>query len=79
LTLLVNIEQQRPTPTATPTPTPVYWMPEKTLNEAGDTLSVVLRALGDLLIWLGVVVVPLAIPVAIVVLVVRRWRKKSKA
>jgi hypothetical protein len=84
-TLLVNIEQQRPTPTPTatstptPTPTPVYWMPEKTLNEAGDTLGVVLRALGDLLIWLVVVVAPLAVPVAIVALVVRRLRKKSKA
>jgi len=74
-TLLVNIEQQRPTPTPTatstptPTPTPVYWMPEKTLNEAGDTLGVVLRALGDLLIWLVVVVAPLAAPVALGVLV----------
>jgi len=77
-TILVNIEQQRPTPTPYPTPTPVAWQPGETLKDAGDTLGSVLRGLGDLAIWLGVVVAPLAIPVVLVVLVVRRLRKKSK-
>ena len=76
-TLLVNIEQQRPTPTPYPTPTPTYWQPGETLSDAGDALGEILRGLGDLLIWLGVVAVPLAIPVVIVVLVVRRLRKKK--
>ncbi len=78
-TILVNIEQQRPTPTPTPTATPTAWQPGKTISEAGDALGDILRNLGDLLIWLMVVVAPLAVPVVIVVLVVRRLRKKSKA
>jgi hypothetical protein len=55
----------------------VYWQPEKTLNQAGDTLGGVLRGLGDLSIWLGVVVAPLLVPVAIVYLIVRQVRKKN--
>jgi hypothetical protein len=78
-TLLVNIEQQRPTPTPYPTATPIPWQPGETLSDAGDALGNILRGLIDLLIWLVVVVAPLAIPVAIVALVVRRLRKKSKA
>ncbi len=82
-TMVVNLEQQRPTPTPTPTltptptPTPIAWMPEKTFNQAADTLSGALRALGDLLIWIGVVVVPLAVPVAIVYAIVMRTRRRA--
>jgi hypothetical protein len=76
-TILVNIEQQRPTPTPRPTATPTYWQPGQTLSDAGDALGDILRNLGDLLIWLVVVVAPLAIPLVIVVLVVRRLRKKK--
>ncbi|HZY41961.1 MAG TPA: DUF4349 domain-containing protein [Anaerolineae bacterium] len=76
-TILVNIEQQRPTPTPYPTATPTSWQPGETLSQAGDALGDILRGLGDLLIWLVVVVAPLAIPLVIVVLVVRRLRKKK--
>ena len=78
-TLLVNIEQQRPTPTPYPTPTPTYWQPGETLSDAGDALGEILQGLGDLLIWLAVVAVPLALPVVGVVLVARRARKKTVA
>jgi len=78
-TLLVNIEQQRPTPTPTPTATPIAWNPGQTLSEAGDTLGSLLRGLGDLAIWFGVVVVPLALPLALAAVVARRARKKSGA
>lgn len=76
-TILVNIEQQRPTPTPYPTATPAYWQPGETLSQAGDVLAQVLRVLIDLLIWLAVVAAPLVIPVAIVALVVQRLRKKK--
>ena len=76
-TILVNIEQQRPTPTPYPTATPTYWQPDETLSDAGDALGEILQGLGDLLIWLVVVVAPLAIPLVMVVLVVRRLRKKK--
>lgn len=76
-TMLVNIEQQRPTPTPYPTATPTYWQPGETLSDAGDALGEILRGLGDLVIWLAVVVAPLAVPVVGVVLVARRARKKK--
>jgi hypothetical protein len=76
-TMLVNIEQQRPTPTPYPTATPTYWQPAETLSVAGDALGDILRNLGDLLIWLVVVVAPLAVPVVGVVLVARKARKKK--
>jgi hypothetical protein len=76
-TILVNIVPQRPTPTPTPTATPTAWQPGKTLSAAGDALSEILRSLGDMLIWLAVVVVPLGIPVVAVVLGTRRLRRKK--
>ena len=83
-TIVVNLEPQRPTPTptATPTPTPtatpVAWMPDKTFEAASGTLGGMLRMLGDLAIWLGVVVAPFAVPVAIVGLIWTRSRKKGR-
>ena len=65
-TIVVNLEPQRPTLTPTPTATPVAWMPEKTFEAATGTLSTILRSIGDLVIWFGVVVAPLAVPLAIV-------------
>jgi hypothetical protein len=61
----------------TPTPEPVTWLPGKTFNRAADALGSVLRGLGDLAIWLGVVAVPLAVPVVAVVFVGQRVRKKK--
>jgi len=76
-TIVVNLEPQRPTPTPTPTPTPVGWMPEKTFDAASNTLGNILRSLGDLLIWFGVVVAPFAVPVAIVGAVWTRGRRRN--
>ena len=76
-TLQQYFEQQRPTPTPYPTATPTAWQPGETLSDAGDALGEILQGLGDLLIWLVVVVAPLAIPLVMVVLVVRRLRKKK--
>jgi hypothetical protein len=73
-TIVVNLEPKRPTPTPTPEPTPIGWRPEQTLKEATNTLSDVLRNLGDLAIWLVVVVAPFAVPVGIVATLVRRGR-----
>jgi hypothetical protein len=84
-TLVVTLNPQRPTstptltPTPTPTPTPVYWQPDKTVESASNALSSLLRAVGDMLIWLGIVVLPLAIPiVAIMAIVVYFNRRKNR-
>ncbi len=83
-TLAVTLNPQRPTPTPTltptptPTPTPVYWQPGKTVESAGNALSGLLQGLGDMLIWLGVVVVPFAIPLVIIVAVIVYFKRRKK-
>ncbi|HKZ84577.1 MAG TPA: DUF4349 domain-containing protein [Anaerolineae bacterium] len=76
-TIVVNLEPRRPTPTPTPTPTPVAWAPGKTVEAATSTLGSLLRTLGDMLIWLVVVVGPFAVPAAIVGVIVVRGRRKN--
>ena len=75
-TLTINLEPQRPTPTPTPAPTPVMWLPEKTFDSAATALSGILHALGDLAIWAGVIMVPLAVPVLIGWAIWSRARRK---
>ncbi len=82
-TIALTLNPQVPTPTPTPTATPVAWQPGKTVESAGNALSGVLQSLGDMLIWLGIVVLPFAIPLAIVVAVIvffnrRKSRKPGK-
>ncbi len=83
-TLAINVEPQRPTPTpvptATPMPTatPVVWQPDKTVEAASDRLSSILRGLGDLIIWLGITIMPFAVPVALVSAGAWHWRRKQK-
>lgn len=87
-TLLVNLEPERPpatptptpTPTATPTPiatpTPLVWQPDRTFSAATTTLSRVLVALGDLLIWFVVLGGPMLLIVAIVAAIWLRSRRR---
>jgi predicted lipid-binding transport protein (Tim44 family) len=87
-TLVVTLNPQIPTPTPTmtptptPTPTPAYWQPGKTVEAAGDTLGGLLRGLIDAVIWLGIVLLPFAIPVLVLIAIVvyfNRRRKKPAA
>ena len=81
-TIALTLNPQVPTPTPSPTPTPVAWQPGKTIGAAGDTLGGLLRGLVDAAIWLGIVLLPLVIPVAAIVAIVvyfRRRRKGKKA
>jgi hypothetical protein len=83
-TLAINLEPQRPTPTPTPTPTitpsptPVIWRPDQTFKESAQTLTDILRVLGDLLIQFTVLVVPFALPLVGLWLIWRRMQR-SKA
>jgi len=63
-----------------PTPTPTVWNPGRTVSQAVETQTVLLRALTDLLIWLIVVVLPYALGAAAVIWVIaqiQRWLGKS--
>lgn len=69
-----------PTPTATATATPIVWNPGETFEGARVSLQYVLRSVGDVVIWAGVVCLPLAliglIVVAPIVWLIRRGRRR---
>lgn len=68
------------TPTPTPTPTPVPgWSAADEARAASNTLAGILRILATLAIWLAVVVLPLAAPVALVWWGVRGRRSTRQA
>ncbi len=81
-TIALTLNPQVPTPTPYPTPTPVAWEPGKTVEHAGATLGGLLRGLIDGALYLGIVLLPFAIPVLAIVAVVvyfrRRRNKKAK-
>ncbi len=76
-TVEVVLGQADRAPTPTPTPAAVSWQPERTARQAAGALSVVLRILGDLAIWIGIVILPLALPLAAVGYAVRRVRSRA--
>ncbi len=77
-TLAVTLNPQRPTPTPAPTPTPQVWQPGQTVEAAGNTLGNLLRGLVDAVIWFGIVLLPLVIPVLALVALVVYFRRRSK-
>jgi hypothetical protein len=89
-TVTLYLEQIAPTPTVTPTPsitptptstataTPIVWHPDETFQSAGITLQYVLRGLGDVLIWAGVVCLPLGLIALIILLPIVLVRRRSR-
>ena len=71
-TITVNLEPEfpvlTPTPTATPYPTatPIPWNPGETFGEAKSTVTVLYQGIANFLIWLGVVIVPIVLPPALI-------------
>jgi hypothetical protein len=55
----------------------VVWRPDKTLGAAAGTLSSLLQALIDMLIWFCVVVVPFLLPAVVVWLLWQHLRRKK--
>jgi hypothetical protein len=72
-TITVNLEPEfpilTPTPTVTPrsTATPIPWNPGETFGEAKNTIVVVYQGIGNFLIWLAVVILPILLPPAIII------------
>ncbi len=69
-----------PTPTVTPTATPIVWQAGRTFGEARTSLQYILRDLGNVVIYAGVICVPLALIAGLVlapiVWLVRRNRRR---
>jgi hypothetical protein len=81
ITVQLNPELPGATPTPTPTPTPEpEWRPEETVEHASGTLGTILKALAEIAIWLGIVVVPLVAPplalMGLIVWIVHRWMRR---
>ena len=78
-TITVNIEPQfpvlTPTPTVTPYPTatPIPWNPGETFGEAKSTVTVLYQGIADFMIWLGVVILPIFLPPALILWIFWRW------
>jgi hypothetical protein len=71
-TITINFEPEfpvltpTPTPTAYPTATPVPWKPGDTFQEAKKTVTVAYQGIADFLIWVGVVILPIFLPLALI-------------
>lgn len=77
-TITVQMQQVPPDITPTPTATPPVWSPGDTANQAYGTLSAILQAIATVAIWVGVVGVPLSLPVVLIWLIVRGFRHRSQ-
>jgi hypothetical protein len=55
-----------PTPTAISTATPVPWNPGDTFDDAKNTVTVAYQGIAEFLIWVGVVIVPIFLPFALI-------------
>jgi hypothetical protein len=78
-TITLNLEPElpvltpTPTPTAFPTVTPIPWNPGQTFGNAKSTVTVVYQGIGDFLIWLGVVILPIVLPPALILWAIWKW------
>jgi hypothetical protein len=81
-TITLNLEPEfpvlTPTPTVTPRPTatPIPWNPGQTFGQARSTITVVYQGIGNFLIWLAVVILPLILPLALIFWVV--WKLMNR-
>jgi hypothetical protein len=77
-TITANFEPEypilTPTPTSTPYPTatPIPWKPGDTYKDAKNTVTVAYQGIANFLIWVGVVILPLFLPPALILWVL--WK-----
>jgi hypothetical protein len=82
-TITLNLEPEfpvlTPTPTDTPMPTatPIPWNPGQTFGDAKNTIVVVYQGIGNFLIWLAVVILPLVLPLALILWVVWKFMNRK--
>ena len=82
-TITLNLEPElpilTPTPTATPYPTatPIPWNPGQTYGDAKNTVTVVYQGIGNFLIWLVVVILPIVLPPALLLWAIWKWLNKK--
>jgi len=78
-TITLNLEPELPILTPVPTATPISWNPGQTFGDAKNTITVVYQVIGNFLIWLAVVILPLALPFALLFWVVWKLMNRKSA
>jgi Domain of unknown function (DUF4349) len=82
-TITLNLEPElpvltpTPTPTAFPTATPIPWNPGQTFGNAKSTVTTVYQGIGDFLIWLGIVILPIILPPALILWAIWKWLNRK--
>lgn len=82
-TITVNLEPElpvlTPTPTVTPQPTatPIPWKPGEELGKAKGTVTVLYQGIGNFLIWLVVVILPVVLPPALILWGIWKWLNRK--
>lgn len=82
-TITLNLEPElpvlTPVPTLTPIPTatPIPWNPGETFGEAKGTVTVLYQGIGDFMIWLFVVILPIVLPPALILWAVWKWLNRK--
>jgi hypothetical protein len=78
-TITVNLEPElpvlTPTPTITPSPTatPIPWNPGEEFGKAKSTVTILYQGIGNFLIWLAVVILPIVLPPALLLWGIWKW------
>jgi hypothetical protein len=67
------------TPTPTPAPAPEPWSAGRVAENASKTLASILRALAELAIWFGIVVLPIVLPPVALIVFIRYLFRRKKA
>jgi hypothetical protein len=82
-TITINLEPElpmlTPTPTATPQPTatPIPWKPGEEFGKAKGTVTVLYQGIGNFLIWLVVVILPVILPPALILWGIWKWLNRK--
>jgi len=77
-TIALTLNPVVPTPTPYPTPTPVAWQPARRSRRQAIRWAVCCGGLVDAAIWLGIVLLPLAIPAVAIVAIVVYFNRRRK-
>jgi len=82
-TITTNLEPEfpvlTPTPTATPQPTAtaIPWNPGEEFGRAKGTVTVLYQGIANFLIWLGVVILPIILPPALILWGIWKWLNRK--
>lgn len=80
-TITLTLEPDIPPATPSPSPTPIpteAWNPGKTFNAASHSVVILYQKIIELLIWIGVVLLPLLLPPALIVWLIYKVATRRK-